>query len=82
MKDGNHEQAHNDAVDLSLSRHVDANAKLIAAAPDLLAACKAALQEFKSIKPHIKALTIEGCISSQVIDTLEIAIMRAEGVNP
>jgi hypothetical protein len=46
---------------------------------DLLAACKAALGEFRSIRPHITANDIEGCISGRVLDRLEIAILKAEG---
>jgi hypothetical protein len=46
---------------------------------DLLAACKAALAEFRNIRPHTTANDIEGCISGRVLDRLEIAILKAEG---
>lgn len=41
-------------------------------------ACKAALIEFRSIRPHITAKNEEGIISENVIDQLEIAILSAE----
>ena len=52
---------------------MQADAKLIAAAPELLEACKRSLAEFERHSP----LTCEGCISSKSL--LSQAITEAEG---
>ena len=60
----------------SEDREADANARLIAAAPDLLAACKAA-------RRALQAADSRGFISAVYeIEQLEIAIAKARGRPP
>ena len=52
----------------------EANARLIAAAPELLAACKAALRDEMSAR-----LEAAGGLSDETVAMLEAAIAKAEG---
>ena len=65
--------------DVSVTEEIDANANLIASAPDLLSACKYALGVLESI-PEVYAEQIAD-ILDESIDTnrLESVIAKAEG---
>lgn len=52
-----------------------ADARLIAAAPELLAACKLALHQFKSVEMSDVALDSDAAVLTQ----MEAAIAKAEG---
>lgn len=54
----------------------EANAKLAAAAPDLLAACKAGLQELQTLA---NAFSLENIDSNPAVKQLKAALSKAEG---
>ena len=64
------------------SRHqeaeAEANARLIAAAPELLAACKAVIKEAYVSENHGEPPTAE--MSADVLEVLRAAIAKAEGI--
>ena len=56
----------------------DANARLIASAPDLLAACKSLLEKLR----ERKGTEAEGRVSVSDVQRIKAAIAKAEGVQP
>jgi hypothetical protein len=61
------------------NREIEANARLIAAAPDLVAACKAALEDSEMIPGRVyygPGLELTGA----TIDLLKAAVSKATGV--
>lgn len=58
-----------------------ANARLIAAAPELLDACKLAMEEAKQMHDHFypRCKYQDGCPSQDVYDRLTAVIGKAEG---
>ena len=62
------------AVDRATSGQNEANARLFAAAPDMLAACELALESFGCVRPEAYAQA-----SRREFDTLKAAITKAKG---
>lgn len=55
-----------------------ANARLIAAAPDLLEACKATLNEMRQMHEHHHPHCSNGCPYAEIRDSARSAIAKAE----
>lgn len=60
----------------------EADARLIAAAPDLLEACKASLRQLGLTKGHARLLDLPVETAPQVARLLEAAIAKAEEKTP